>query len=162
MITLGSVDTPAVVRAYEAGADHHLPSGVDYLVLRAVVAAVIRRTQDPVRGPQLLENGRLAVDLAAREVRVDGELVEGITAREFELLSTLASDPRRVFTKAELLRNVWGHEIVTSTRTLDSHASRLRRRIARAGEPGLVCNVWGVGYRLQSLSQERQKGAPGL
>lgn len=60
---------------------------------------------------------------------------------------TLAREPRRVFTKSELLREVWGHEGGDRTRTLDSHACRLRTRLAELGERAVI-NVWGVGYRL--------------
>ena len=89
----------------------------------------------------------LVVDTAAREVSVDGESIR-VPAREFELLCTLAADPTRVFTKQELLKQIWGYEDPHSTRTLDSHACRLRRRLAEGGRPGLVRAVWGVGYRL--------------
>jgi len=66
-----------------------------------------------------------------------------------ELLLRLAREPERVFTKAELLRDVWGYRASARTRTLDSHASRLRRKLRDAGTPvALVENVWGVGYRL--------------
>ena len=72
-----------------------------------------------------------------------------LCAKEFELLAALLSDPTRVFTRAELLRDVWGYRCDAPTRTLDSHASRLRRKLA-AANPGrrLVINIWGVGYRL--------------
>ena len=68
---------------------------------------------------------------------------------EYELLLRLARDPERVFTKAELLQEVWGYRAGARTRTLDSHASRLRRKLrAAGGGEELVENVWGVGYRL--------------
>jgi DNA-binding response OmpR family regulator len=63
-------------------------------------------------------------------------------------LLRLAVDPERVFTKEQLLREVWGFRSTGRTRTLDSHASRLRRKLAAAGGCGYVVNVWGVGYRL--------------
>ena len=82
---------------------------------------------------------RRAVCVGAREVR--------LANKEFELLRALASDPQRVFTKQELLRDVWGFRSLARTRTLDSHASRLRRKLDP--EHGrFVQNVWGVGYRL--------------
>ena len=74
-----------------------------------------------------------------------------LSGREFELAAKLASDPTRVFTKSELLRDVWG--IRTNgirTRTVDSHASRLRRKLGAAGAGEVVVNDWGVGYRLLS------------
>jgi len=72
-----------------------------------------------------------------------------LAGREFELAAKLASDPRRVFTKAELLRDVWGiRSTGIRTRTVDSHASRLRRKLEAAGVENVVVNEWGRGYRL--------------
>ena len=68
---------------------------------------------------------------------------------EFELLVHLAGDPERVFSKQELLRAVWGYRSSGSTRTVDSHASRLRRKLRGATGGRWVINVWGVGYRLK-------------
>jgi DNA-binding response OmpR family regulator len=72
-----------------------------------------------------------------------------LAQKEYELLLCLAREPERVFTKAELLHDVWGYLTIGRTRTLDSHASRLRRKLREAGSPvALIENVWGVGYRL--------------
>jgi signal transduction histidine kinase len=79
-------------------------------------------------------------------VRLHGTPVE-LSQKEFALARTLASDPTRVFTKDELLRTIWGFRTLGSTRTLDSHACRLRHKLGRAGDR-FVVNVWGVGYRL--------------
>ena len=73
---------------------------------------------------------------------------------EFSLLTTLASDPRRVFTKDELLRDVWGFQAPGRTRTVDSHACRLRRKLSDHGAQAVV-NVWGVGYRFSDLEPPR-------
>jgi signal transduction histidine kinase len=70
-----------------------------------------------------------------------------LSQKEFALVRTLASDPTRVFTKDELLRTIWGFRTLGSTRTLDSHACRLRHKLGRGGDR-FVVNVWGVGYRL--------------
>ncbi len=80
-------------------------------------------------------------------MRVAGERVQ-LSAKEYDLLVALAEDPERVYRKEELLRNVWGFRSLGRTRTLDSHASRLRRKLNNGGEPTYVLNVWGVGYRL--------------
>jgi DNA-binding response OmpR family regulator len=72
-----------------------------------------------------------------------------LSQKEYELLLMLAREPDRVFTKVELLRDVWGYRVTARTRTLDSHASRLRRKLRDGGaRVELVDNVWGVGYRL--------------
>ena len=70
-----------------------------------------------------------------------------LSNKEFGLLRALSADPARVFTREELLRTVWGFRTLGATRTLDSHAFRLRRKLNRKGDRFLV-NVWGVGYRL--------------
>ena len=72
-----------------------------------------------------------------------------LAQKEYELLLRLAREPNRVFTKAELLRDVWGYVAAGRTRTLDSHASRLRRKLREVDpDTALVDTVWGVGYRL--------------
>ncbi len=75
--------------------------------------------------------------------------IDGLAAKEFELLRALISEPGRVFTRQELLESVWGLGDWTHTRTLDVHVSWLRRRLNVAGE-SFVSNVWGVGYRLEN------------
>jgi DNA-binding response OmpR family regulator len=93
----------------------------------------------------------LEIDLASRVVTVAGTPVH-LSAKEYELLVALAEDPERVFKKEELLRNVWGFRSLGRTRTLDSHASRLRRKLNRSADTAYVLNVWGVGYRLVATS----------
>src|SRR5438270_1887577 len=93
-----------------------------------------------------LRIGPLEIDSVARHVRLHGETVE-LSKKEFALLRALAGDPTRVFTREELLRGVWGYRSMGVTRTLDSHASRLRQKLSASGERYIV-NVWGVGYRL--------------
>jgi DNA-binding response OmpR family regulator len=110
----------------------------------ARIRAVLRRVAPAGR---VLQAGAIEVDTATRRVTVAGERVV-LPGKEYELLLKLASDPARVFTKEELLREVWGFRSLGRTRTLDSHASRLRRRLARPGHPPYVQNVWGVGYCL--------------
>src|SRR6478735_5345282 len=113
--------------------------------LVARIHAVLRRAQPGIR--ERLAAGPLAIDRATRRVTVRG-LSVALSAKEYELLVKLATQPTRVFTKEELLREVWGFRSLGRTRTLDSHASRLRRKLAAAGAGSVVVNVWGVGYRL--------------
>jgi DNA-binding response OmpR family regulator len=135
------------LRAYEAGSDHHLDADAGYLLQRAVLDAVARRARGVTH--RVHRVGAIEIDTATREVRVAGELVE-LSGMEYALLSALAADPRRVFTKAELLRDVWGFRSDGRTRTLDSHACRLRRKLSDRGARAIV-NVWGVGYRLTDV-----------
>jgi DNA-binding response OmpR family regulator len=133
------------IRVLDRGADDVLAKPFSYPELRARIAAVLRRTQ-PRPAPSILQVGILTIDRHARSVTVAGQLVE-MPGKEYELLRRLASDPRRVFTRAELLADVWGAHYGMS-RTVDSHVCRLRARLAAAGADRLLVNVWGVGYRL--------------
>lgn len=133
------------LRSFEKGADDHLQKPFSYVELKARVGALLRRNE---RRTQLgrMRIGPLEVDPDARTVLLRDRPV-ALPQKEFALLRTLASDPLRVFTKAELLRIVWGFRCESSTRTLDSHACRLRQKLGRDGDRYVV-NVWGVGYRL--------------
>jgi DNA-binding response OmpR family regulator len=133
------------VRGFERGADDFVPKPFSYRELRLRLAALLRRTRER-QGRGLLRVGELEVDPAAREVRLRGRRV-ALSQKEFALLLALAAQPTRVFTKEELLRDVWGYRAMGRTRTLDSHACRLRTKLAAAGGQYVV-NVWGVGYRL--------------
>jgi DNA-binding response OmpR family regulator len=91
--------------------------------------------------------GPIAVDLVTRRATVHGRTLT-LPAKEYDLLAKLATEPERVFTKEQLLREVWGYLSLGRTRTLDSHASRLRRKLRQAGAGPCMVNIWGVGYRL--------------
>jgi DNA-binding response OmpR family regulator len=133
------------IRGFERGADDYVCKPFSYPELRGRVAALLRRSgQRPRTGR--LRVGELVIDPSSREVTVRGTRVE-LSAKEFALLRTLATEPTRVFTKDELLRGVWGFRSMGTTRTLDSHACRLRKKLGVNGDQ-FVMNVWGVGYRL--------------
>jgi DNA-binding response OmpR family regulator len=147
VIVLGEPESDAVdrVRAFDRGCDDFLARPFDYEELLARIRAVLRRTTPPAH--ETRRAGPIVADLATRCVTVDGVPV-ALAGKEYELLLELMTDATRVFTKEQLLREVWGFRSLGRTRTLDSHASRLRRKLA-AAVPGIfVLNVWGVGYRL--------------
>jgi DNA-binding response OmpR family regulator len=147
VIVIGDSGSDAVdrVRAFERGCDDFLPRPFQYEELLARIRAVLRRSAPSEH--ELLRAGPIRVDLASRHVTVDGRRAP-LAGKEYELLLKLMSDPERVFTKEQLLREVWGFRSLGRTRTLDSHASRLRRKLLAAGNGPFVINVWGVGYRL--------------
>jgi len=147
VILLGRQESDPVdrVRAFERGCDDYLDRPFYYDELVARIRAVLRRASPPVS--DRIEAGEIEIDRATRRVTVGGERVV-LPAKEYELLVKLAADPYRVFTKEELLRDVWGFRSHGRTRTLDSHASRLRRRLARTNGASYVQNIWGVGYCL--------------
>ena len=133
------------VRGFARGADDYVVKPFHYPEVAARIDAVLRRSRErTARG--LLQVGELSIDPVSRDVRLGERKIE-LSAKEFALLRVLAADPMRVFTKEELLRDVWGFKLMGSTRTLDSHASRLRRKLAPSGRRWVI-NVWGVGYRL--------------
>ncbi len=142
------------VRVFDRGGDDVVAKPFSYPELRGRIRALLRRTHEHHATP-VTRLGSLTVEHRSREVRVREQRVE-LCAKEFELLQTLIADPARVFTREELLRGVWGYRSYAHTRTLDSHASRLRRKLA-AANPGrpLVINVWGVGYRLADSEVRR-------
>ena len=98
-------------------------------------------------GEEPVRVGKLVIDRGARRVCVDGAEVT-LSTRQYEILSLLARDPQRVFSKQELARELWGSEATICSRTIDSHTSRLRCKLREAGAAGFVVNCWGVGYRL--------------
>lgn len=121
--------------------------------LRALIAREEERLAGPDRPGRTalcdrVEIGALEIDPPRRRVRVGGEEVR-LAAKEYELLRVLAADPTRVWTKQELLTEVWqARHGYGSSRTVDSHASRLRLKLNGAPDRRFVRNVWGVGYRL--------------
>jgi DNA-binding response OmpR family regulator len=132
------------VRGFAEGADDYVVKPFHVPELTARIRAVLRRRDSRREGPRRV--GDVFIDPSRREVRV-GDRQVALANKEFALLSALAAEPTRVFTKEELLRDVWGFRSMGRTRTLDSHASRLRRKLdPEAGR--YVINIWGVGYRL--------------
>ncbi len=137
------------VRGFERGADDYVVKPFHYPELLARIRALCARL-DGRRDAEVISHDGLAVDAGRRAASLHGMRLE-LPAKEFDLLLTLARDPLRVFSKQDLLRAVWDYGPGSSTRTLDSHASRLRRRLETIDDTTrYVINRWGVGYSLRA------------
>jgi DNA-binding response OmpR family regulator len=146
LLISGHADPHTAVRGLDRGADDVLAKPLAYPELLARLHARLRRAAGDGAGP-IIRAGSVVVDRRARRATVDGRAVH-LSTKEFALLVALVRDPERVVGKRELLRDVWGFASSGRTRTVDSHASRLRRKLIEAGAPDrYVANVWGVGYR---------------
>jgi DNA-binding response OmpR family regulator len=145
IVLAARTEQPDVLRAFEAGADDFVSRRVGYMEVRARLRALLRRSARDERGTPI-KVGPLVIDAAAHAATLHGDHLD-LRRMEYALLSHLAADPGRVFTRHELLTAVWGYGSPGTTRTIDSHASRLRRKLGAAGESWVI-NVWGVGYRL--------------
>ena len=135
------------IRLLERGGDDVMRKPFAYPELRARIGAVLRRSRATRKGRRIVRAGPIVIDVRSREVRVYERRVE-LSATEYELLVALAHEPHRVFTREELLRSVWRCDATSRTRTLDSHAFRLRHKLCDGIDDRMVVNVWGVGYRL--------------
>ncbi len=145
LVLSGRVSELDRLRGFDRGADDYLLKPFSYHELSARVRALLRRTQRRP-GAGRMRVGSLELDPLSRQVWVGGQSVS-LSKKEFALLRALAGEPTKVFTREELLRGVWGFMAMGQTRTLDSHAFRLRQKLNRT-EDRFVINVWGVGYRL--------------
>lgn len=127
---------------------------LDFLALPIFYPELAARLQIAMARPVSLRSelrvpGGLIIDLKARTVRIDGQPIE-LSAKEYALAVTLSREPARLRTKAELIADIWGLRSSGRTRTLDSHACRLRAKLraGRDGEHEYIHNVWGEGYRM--------------
>ncbi len=147
VLVLGVDDDSAAVRYYRAGADVALPSESSGLLVAAGLEAVGRHAGP--RETRVQRVGSLTIDRDARIVQVHDRPVS-LTRLEFDLLVTLANEPRKTFTRAELTRDVWGYDAQAAgpSRTVGSHAHRLRQKLDQAGAEPMVQTVRGVGWRL--------------
>jgi DNA-binding response OmpR family regulator len=154
MLTAKGAEADRVV-GLELGADDYLAKPFSPRELMARVKAVLRRARGPLAappsGPERFLDGDLAVDVAARQARIGGELV-GLTARELELLVFLMRHPRQAFRREELLQQVWGYS-VGDTSTVTVHVRRLREKVEPdPAAPVRIATVWGVGYRWEGIA----------
>ena len=133
----------------ELGADDYVTKPFSPRELAVRVRTVLRRSRAAAEPPaDRLSVGPLELDAARHEVRRDGEAL-GLTAKEFDLLWFLASNPNHVFSRDQLMHRVWGYSAALDTGTVTVHVHRLREKLeADPQHPELLETVWGVGYRL--------------
>lgn len=144
MLTARS-DTPDVVTGLEAGADDYVAKPFKPQELVARIRTRLRRIDDDDSGQLLI--GDLVIDVTSHEVRRDEEMI-ALTPLEFELLVALASKPKQVFSREELLEKVWGYRHSADTRLVNVHVQRLRAKVEKDPEnPEVVVTVRGIGYR---------------
>jgi DNA-binding response OmpR family regulator len=146
MLTARGEEADRIV-GLEVGADDYVTKPFSPRELAARVRTVLRRSSPLPERTETLTFEELEIDAAAREVRRVGEALH-LTAKEFDLLWFLASHPRRVFSRDQLMHRVWGYSSALDTGTVTVHIRRLREKIeADASEPRRLETVWGVGYR---------------
>jgi DNA-binding response OmpR family regulator len=146
MLTARGEEADRIV-GLELGADDYVTKPFSPRELAARVRTVLRRSATPSPLNERLAFEGLEIDASTREVRRAGEPVR-LTAKEFDLLWFLASHPRRVFSRDQLMDRVWGYEAALDTGTVTVHVRRLREKIERdASHPRFLETVWGVGYR---------------
>jgi DNA-binding response OmpR family regulator len=148
VLLVGADSDEEGVRYYQAGADITLPRASSPLLIAAALDALGRGATGGQR-PRLMRAGRLTVDCDARTAHVADRLV-GLTRLEFDLLQTLATQPGKAFTRAELTKEVWGYDpdAAPRSRTIDATAHRLRKKLDEAGAEAAFHNVRGIGWRL--------------
>jgi DNA-binding response OmpR family regulator len=145
VVTARGDETDRIV-GLEVGADDYVVKPFSPKELVARVRAVLRRTETSDIAPERLDAGDVQIDVPRMRVTVGQRLVD-LTATEFELLVTLAREPGRVFTRAQLLDAIHGVAFEAYERAIDAHIKNLRRKIEPAGEPRYIQTVYGVGYR---------------
>jgi DNA-binding response OmpR family regulator len=147
MLTARGEEADRIV-GLELGADDYVTKPFSPRELAARVRTVLRRAAPPVFGETRVSVGELEIDAATREVTRAGQALK-LTAKEFDLLWFLASHPRQVFSRSQLMDRVWGYESALDTGTVTVHVRRLREKIEKdPAQPQLLETVWGVGYRL--------------
>jgi DNA-binding response OmpR family regulator len=146
MLTARGEEADRIV-GLELGADDYVTKPFSPRELAVRVRTVLRRTAHASLPDERLDFGRLAIDARSREVTVGGERLR-LTAKEFDLLFFLATHPRQVFSRDQLMDRVWGYAAALDTGTVTVHVQRLRSKIELDPKsPQHLETVWGVGYR---------------
>lgn len=136
------------VLGLELGADDYMVKPFDPKELLARIRAVLRRYEPKEAQQEKLVFKNLEIDMERYVVTVSGEEME-LPPKELELLHFLASRPNKVFTREQLIEQVWGYDYLGDSRTIDVHVKRVRQKIERPGQVWEIKTVWGVGYKFE-------------
>jgi Response regulators consisting of a CheY-like receiver domain and a winged-helix DNA-binding domain len=150
MLTAKDTESDEVI-GLEIGADDYVTKPFSPLTLVARIKSTVRRAKVPGEVVETervydIETENLKVNKNTREIILYGEPLEDLTPKEFDLLYTLAESPRRVFSREQLLQQVWEYEYFGDERTVDAHIKKLRQKLLKNG-PQVIQTVWGVGYK---------------
>lgn len=146
MLTAKDTESDQVI-GFEMGADDYVTKPFSPLTLMARIKAVARRAQRTEAVQDIIRTKHFTVVKETREVQKDGESVESLTPKEFDLLVFFLQHPKQVFSREQLLEQVWGYQFYGDERTVDVHIKRLRKKIP--GGDLLFHTVWGVGYKFE-------------
>ena len=150
MLTAKS-ETEDKVNGLKQGADDYITKPFEMKEVLARIEAVLRRSGiEPEKSRRRLEFDKLIIDMDAFELTVDGKKVD-TPPKEMELLYYLASSPNRVYTRNQLLDEVWGFDYFGDSRTVDVHVKRLREKLEGVSDQWSLKTVWGVGYKFEVL-----------
>ncbi len=136
------------IQGLEMGADDYIVKPFEMKELIARINAVLRRTEIPEDTRKRLSFDKLVIDLDSYELTVDGKKID-TPPKELELLYHLASTPNRVYTRNQLLDEVWGFDYFGDSRTVDVHIKRLREKVENVSDQWALKTVWGVGYKFE-------------
>lgn len=141
------------VLGFKVGADDYVTKPFSPLALIQRIKAVVRRAQlarsqgtNPKNNFDVVVGPHFKLNSVTHEVRWDDTPIDDLTRKEFEVLKVMAESPEQVFTRTQLLQQIWGYEFVGDERTVDSHIRKIRRKLAVAHQQ-LIHTVWGVGYK---------------
>lgn len=141
-------ETTDKITGLEMGADDYIVKPLEMKEVVARVHAVMRRFSPDAASSRRLSFDKLVIDMEAYDLTVDGKKID-TPPKEIELLYFLASNPNRVFTRSQLLDEVWGFDYFGDTRTIDVHVKRLREKLENVSDQWELATVWGVGYKFK-------------
>ena len=143
------------IQGLEMGADDYITKPFEIKELLARVHAVMRRKDGDAPVEKKLSFDKLVINLDSYELIVDGKKID-TPPKELELLYHLASTPNRVYTRNQLLDEVWGFDYFGDSRTVDVHIKRLREKVENVSDQWALKTVWGVGYKFELLGAAQQ------